>query len=56
MSNINELFIRLQDSSPDVRSGAVEALAESGDSDAVAPLIAALEDESELVRGVRFKG
>ena len=56
MNNINELVTQLQDSSPDVRSGAVEALAKSGGLEAVALLITALQDESELVRGRALQG
>ena len=51
MSNIDELVTQLQDPNPDIRSGAGEALAKTGDSRAVAPLITALQDESESVRG-----
>ena len=56
MSNTDELAMQLQDLSPDVRSGAVKALAKSGDSRAVAPLVTALQDESELVRGSALQG
>ncbi len=51
MSNIDELVTQLQDPNPDIRSSAGEALAKTGDSRAVAPLITALQDESESVRG-----
>jgi HEAT repeat protein len=53
-NNIDELVTQLQDPNPDIRSGAVEALAKTGDSRAVAPLITALQDESESVRGCAF--
>lgn len=56
MSNIDELVTQLQDPSPDVRSGAVKALAKTGDLKAVAPLIRALQDESESVRGCALQG
>ena len=56
MSNINELVTQLQQPSPDVRMGAVNALGQSGNSAAVAPLITALQDESELVRGCALQG
>ena len=56
MSNTDELVIQLQDSNPDVRSGAVKALAKAADSRAAAPLITALQDESELVRGCALQG
>lgn len=56
MNNIDELITQLQNPNPDVRSGAVKALAKSGDSTAVAPLITALQDESELVRGCALQG
>ena len=56
MHNINELVAQLQDSTPDARIGAVEALAKSGDSEAVAPLIKALQDKSESVRGCALQG
>ena len=56
MNNIDELITQLQDPNPDFRSGAVKALAESGDSEAVALLITALQDESELVRGCALQG
>jgi len=51
MNNIDEPITQLQDSNPDVRSGAVKALAKSGDSRAVALLITALQDVSASVRG-----
>ncbi len=51
MSDITELALQLRDPSPAVRSDAVEALAKTGDSRVVAPLITALQDESESVRG-----
>ena len=56
MSNTDEWVIQLQGPNPYARSGAVKALAESGDSTAVAPLITALQDESELVRGGTLQG
>ncbi len=56
MSNINELVTQLQAPSPDVRMGAVNALSKSDDSEAVAPLITVLQDESELVRGCALQG
>ena len=56
MSNIDELVTQLQDPNPDIRSGAGEALAKTGDSRAVAPLITALQDESESVRGCALQG
>lgn len=56
MSDITELVTQLQDPNPDVRSDAVEALAKSGDSEAVAPLITALQDESEWIRGCALQG
>lgn len=56
MSNTDELVTQLEDSSPDVRSGAVKALAKIGDSRAVGPLITALQDESESVRGGALQG
>ena len=56
MCNINELVTHLQGLNPDVRIGTVEALAQSGDSAAVAPLLMALQDESELVRGDALQG
>ena len=56
MNNIDELITQLQDPNPDVRSSTVKALAKSGDSTAVAPLITALQDESELVRGCALQG
>ena len=56
MRNIDELVTQLQDSNPDVHIGAVEALAKSGDSEAVAPLIKALQDKSESVRGGALQG
>lgn len=56
MSNTDELVTQLQDPDPDVRSGAVKRLAKTGDSKAVAPLITALQDESELVRGCALQG
>ena len=56
MSDITELVIHLQNSSPDVRSGAINALAKTGDSRVVAPLITALQDESESVRGCALQG
>ena len=56
MRNIDALVTQLQDLSPDVRIGAVEALAKSGDSEAVAPLITALQDEFESVRGCALQG
>lgn len=56
MNNIDELVIQLQDPNPDVRSSAVEALAKSGDSRAVASLITALQDKSESVRGRVLQG
>ena len=56
MSHIDKLITRLQDSNTDIRSGAVEALAETSDSRAVAPLITALQDESESVRGRALQG
>ena len=56
MSNITELVTQLQNSDPDVRSNTVRALAKTGDSSAVAPLITALQDESESVRGCALQG
>ena len=56
MGNINELVRQLRDSNPDVRSGAVEALAKAGNPETVAPLITALQDESESVRGRALQG
>ena len=56
MNNIDELIARLQDSNPYTRSGAVKALAKTGDSRAVAPLITALQDKSESVRGCALQG
>ena len=56
MSNINELVTQLQNSDPDVRSNTVRALAKTGDSRAVAPLITALQDESESVRRGALQG
>ena len=56
MSDITELVIQLQNSSPAVRSDAVEVLAKTGDSRVVAPLITALQDESESVRGGALQG
>ena len=56
MGNINELVRQLRDSNPDVRSGAVEALAKAGNPETVAPLITALQDEFESVRGRAFQG
>ena len=56
MGNIDELITRLQDSNTDIRSDAVEALAETGDSRAITPLITALQDESESVRGRALQG
>ena len=56
MNNIGELAAQLQDSNPDARSGAVKALAKTGDSRAVVPLITALQDESESVRGYALQG
>ena len=56
MNNIDELITQLQDPNPDVRSGAVSALGKSGESTTVAPLITALQDESELVRGYALQG
>ena len=56
MNNIDELITQLQDSNPDARSDAVKALAKAADSRAVAPLITALQDESESVRGCALQG
>ena len=56
MNNIDELVAQLQDSNPDARSSAVKALANTGDSRAVAPLITALQDKSESVRGCALQG
>lgn len=56
MRNSDALVTRLRDLSPDVRIGAVEALAKSGESEAVAPLITALQDKSESVRGCALQG
>ena len=56
MGNIDELITRLQDSNTDIRSDAVEALAETSDSGAAAPLITALQDESESVRRRALQG
>ena len=56
MGKTDELATQLLDSNPDVRSGAVKELAESGESTAVAPLITALQDESESVRGCALQG
>ena len=56
MSNIDELVTQLQDPNPDVRSSAVETLAKSDDSRVVAPLITALQDDSESVRGCALQG
>ena len=56
MSNTDELVTQLEDSSPEVRIGAVKALAKIGDLKAVGPLITALQDESELVRGGALQG
>ncbi len=56
MSNIDELVTQLQDPNPEGRSSAVEALAKSGDSRAVALLITTLQDESELIRGLALQG
>ena len=56
MNNIDELVAQLQDSNADARSSAVKALANTGDSRAVAPLITALQDKSESVRGCALQG
>ena len=56
MSDIDKLVAQLRDPNPDVRIGAVEALAKSGDSEAVAPLITTLQDRSESVRGCALQG
>lgn len=56
MGNINELLTQLHNPNPDIRRGLVQALPETGDSRAVAPLIAALQDESESVRGQALQG
>lgn len=56
MSNINALLTQLQDPNPDVRRSAVKALAKSENSRAVAPLITALQDGSESVRGCALQG
>ena len=56
MCNIDERITKLQDSNPNVRLAAVEALAKSGDAEAVAPLITALRDKSESVRGCALQG
>lgn len=56
MSDIAKRIAQLRDPNPDVRIGGVEALARSGASEAVAPLIAALRDMSESVRGCALQG
>ena len=56
MSNVDELVTQLQDPNLDIRCGVVEALAKTGDSKAVAPLITALQDKSESVRGRALQG
>jgi HEAT repeat protein len=56
MGSINELVRQLRDPNPDVRSGAVEALAKAGNPETVARLITALQDESESVRGCVLQG
>ena len=56
MSNINALLTQSKDPNPDVRRSAVKALAKSEDSRAAAPLITALQDGSELVRGCALQG
>ena len=56
MNNIDKLVKQLQDRNPDVHRGAVEALAKAGEPGAVAPLITALQDESESVRGRALQG
>ena len=50
MGSVNELVRQLRDPNPDVRSGAVEALAKAGNPEIVARLIRALQGESESVR------
>ena len=50
MGSINELVRQLRDPNPDVRSGAVEALAKAGDPETVARLMRTLQDEFESVR------
>ena len=56
MSNIDELITQLQDPNPDIRSSAVEALAKTSDSGTIAPLITALQNEFEWVRGRALQG
>lgn len=56
MGKTDELATQLLDSNPDARSDAVKALAKAADSRAVAPLITALQDESESVRGCALQG
>ena len=56
MSNIDRLAAQLRDPNPDVRIDAIKALAKSGDLEAVAPLITALQDKSESVRGGALQG
>ena len=56
MGNINELLTQLHNPNSDIRSSAVEALAKTGDSSIVAPLITALQDESRSVREHALQG